>query len=138
MAKRTLIETMLRTCYAMRRAEDIEGALESFTEDATFRLVGNPGLAPLTKAVTGRDALRAMLTQLARDWDWRDYHITSIMVDGDHAVVHSRGRMRYTPKNAAMETETLDLITIRDGKISDFQQFCDTHMAASLMMAGTA
>jgi len=133
MAERTLIESMLRTCYALRRTEDIEGALETFADDATFRLVGNLALAPMTKPVTGRAALREMFTQLARDWDWSEYDITSIMVDGDHAVVHSRGRMRYTPKNACIDTETLDLITIRDGKISDFQQFCDTHMAANLM-----
>ncbi|MGH6643981.1 MAG: nuclear transport factor 2 family protein [Bradyrhizobium sp.] len=134
MTERTLIEEMLRTSYALRRNEDIEGTLESFTDDATFRLVGTPMLAPLTRPVTGRAAIREILTQLARDWDWTDYHITSIMVDGDHAVVHSRGKMCYTPKKASIDTETLDLITIRDGKISDFQQFCDTHMAASMMM----
>ena len=84
-------------------------------------------LSPLTVKVAGGSDVRMVLEKLARDWDWANYRIESILVDGNRAVVHSRGQMRYVPKDELLETETLDLLTIENGKIAEIVQFCDTY-----------
>ena len=49
------------------------------------------------------------------------------------AVVHSSGPMTYTPTGETVEFETLDLLTIADGKIIDFLEFLDTHQLADIV-----
>jgi len=131
MTERSEVERLVRNLYELRRQEDIDGIIEGFTPDATFRLAGD--LAPLTTEVCGHPALRVMISELARAWDWRGYKIATVLVDGDRVAVHSRGEMLYVPTGTPVRTETLDILTLKDGKVAEFVQFCDTHMASKVM-----
>ena len=49
------------------------------------------------------------------------------------AVIHSGGTMIHTPTGQNVEFETLDVLTIADGKIIDFLEFFDTHRLAQVI-----
>ncbi|GLS17042.1 hypothetical protein GCM10007874_00570 [Labrys miyagiensis] len=133
MSNRDQVEAVVREIYARRCAGDVDGLMAMFGPDPHFRLAGDEILGPLTTEVRGREDLRAILERLTNAWDWRDYRVDTVVVEGNRAVVHSKGTMFYVPKQQSFPTETLDLMTIADGKIADFLQFCDTHMAARAM-----
>jgi ketosteroid isomerase-like protein len=44
--------------------------------------------------------------------------------------VHLSGRIRHVPTGKVLDTEILDKLTIKDGKIVDFAEFLDTHLVA--------
>ncbi|CAM5771740.1 hypothetical protein LMIY3S_03610 [Labrys miyagiensis] len=133
MSTRDEIETMVRQSYVHRCAGDIDGLIGMFGPDPRFRIAGDEILGALSAEVRGRENLLAVMESLTRTWDWSDYRIDTVLVDGNRAVVHGKGTMTYVPKNQKIETETLDLLTIVDGKIAELLEFCDTHMAAKAM-----
>ncbi len=68
-------------------------------------------------------------------FEFRNHEIVSLIVDGPRAAVHTRVRVRAAGTGEEVTTEMVDLITVRDGKIVSFLEFCDTAMAAKLMAA---
>ena len=56
-----------------------------------------------------------------------------MIVEGNRAAVHSRARVRAKATGDEAVTEMVDLVELQDGKISSFQQFCDTAVANRLL-----
>jgi ketosteroid isomerase-like protein len=135
MSNETSARTLLERAYALRRKGDLEGSLQCFAPDASFRLAGSEALGPMTTAVTGHAALRPLLVRLFADWDWSQHDVRAILVDGERAAVHCAGTLVYVPSRKMVTTETFDLLTLRDGRIAEFTEFCDTSMVASMAQA---
>ena len=133
MTKRDDVEAQVRSIYGLRKKGDLEGIMASFTPNARFRMAGHNGLAPLTTPVEGSTKLRELMQQLVSAWDWKDFEIRTVLVDGNRAAVYSAGTMYYGSQRVPVETELFDLLTLEDGKIANFVQFCDTHAAAQAM-----
>jgi ketosteroid isomerase-like protein len=135
MTDETSARTFVERAYALRRKGDLEGSLQCFAPDASFRLAGSEALGPMTTAVTGHAALRPLLARLFADWDWSEHRLRAILVDGERAAVHCAGSLVYIPARRTVTTETFDLLTLRDGRIAEFTEFCDTFMVASMAQA---
>ncbi|GLS17041.1 hypothetical protein GCM10007874_00560 [Labrys miyagiensis] len=133
MSDRSLIEAFVHQSYSRRRAGDIEGIMGDFGANPVFRLAGDEILGALTKEIRGREALRQMVQSLVELWDWSEHGIDTILIEGNRIVVHGKGVVRFLPTGERFTTETLDLLTLVDGKISEFVEFCDTHTVAKAM-----
>ena len=83
-------------------------------------------------AATDQTKLREQLTQIVRAFDLKDFRLENVVVDGDHAVAHWRATVRFTASGREADTEVVDMIEIRDGKIASFTEFCDTAMVERL------
>jgi ketosteroid isomerase-like protein len=132
MTDRASIEKIVRDAYGARRRNDAEATLAFFAPTAEFRLVGPEPLAPLTTAVRDHGSLRPMFTQLFATWDWSNYAMVDLLVDGDRAALRCAGPMRFVPTNTVIDTQTFDLITIQEGKIVHLLEFFDTLTVAGL------
>ena len=128
MSQRNEVERIVRESYAARKRNHVGDALKHFHPEARFRLVGSKSLGQMTETVSGRAALQAMFEHLFPIWDWSNFDIHSIHVDGDKVFVHLSGQVRHVPTGKVLDTEILDKLTIRDGKIIDFAEFLDTHL----------
>jgi len=133
MTNRSEVEALVHTIYGLRKKGDLEGIMASFTPNARFRMAGHGGLAPMTTPVEGSAQLHGLMQQLVSAWDWADFEIRTVLVDGNRAAVYSAGTMYFGPERMPVETELFDLLTIEGGKITEFVQFCDTHAAARVM-----
>jgi ketosteroid isomerase-like protein len=133
MVARTDIEDMVREAYDRRIADDVEGTLEFFSPDVEFRVAGGavPGTPPM--AATGREQLRALLSQIVKTFVISDFKIKSMQVDGANVAVHWHAHMRSTINGEEADTEIVDLIELRDGRIASFLEFCDTAMAQRML-----
>lgn len=127
-----MLET-IREGYAARVRGDVEGVLSVFTADAIFRLNAAP-VNLITTVHTVDDAeLRSAMTQLIDNFEFSDFEIVDSVVEGSKAAVRSMFTVRAKASGQVAQTEVLDLIEFKDGKICSFVQFFDTAFANDLM-----
>ena len=132
MTDRVIIESMLREAYAARVAGDLEGTVRHFADDAVFELAGAKEASPVPVRCTGRQSLRSAMSGLIDAFEFGEHEILSLIVDGSRVAVHARVRVRSAATGEEAMTEIVDLLTIEDGKIASFTEFCDTALAAKL------
>ena len=125
MDTRATIEAILDKAYDARRRQDANAAAACFTEDGRFMANGAPAA---TKSRTEQvAALKGMFDAFAVI-AFREH---CRIIDPPRAVGHGRGTFRA--KNGQTgDTDVLDLIEVRDGKIASLTSFFDTAYASAL------
>lgn len=124
MDTRAAIEAVLDKAYAARTAHDLNAAAALFADDGHFAANG----MPVAKGVAARgEALKGLFEA----FEVIGFHQHCRIIDAPRAVVHWRGKFRARNGNVG-ETDILDLIEVRDGKIASLTSFFDTAYAAQL------
>jgi uncharacterized protein (TIGR02246 family) len=124
MDTRASIEALLDQAYAARQKQDVAAAAACFTEDGCFRANGGPGTASRTEQ---HNALK----EVFEAFEVVGFEQHCRLIDPPRAAVHWRGTFRA--KNGQIgETDVLDLIEVRDGRIASLTTFFDTAYAAAL------
>jgi ketosteroid isomerase-like protein len=124
MDARRSIEAILDEAYAARQRQDVEATAACFTEDGCFRPNGGPPTTSRAEQTTSLKAVFDAFELLKMDVHCR-------IIDPPRAVVHWRGTFRA--KNGQVgESDILDLIEVRDGRIASLTTFFDTAYAAAL------
>lgn len=126
METREEIERLVDEIYAARQREDLEAIVGSFHDNARFAINGGEGVA--TDRAQHRSAIGGLLEAFAL----LEFRRLCYVIDPPRAVVHWRGKFRSKNGQVA-DTEVLDLIEIRDGRIASLTTFFDTALAARLM-----
>ena len=122
---RVSIESILDKAYAARQRQDAEAAAACFTEDGRFMANGAP--AATKNRAEQVDAMKAMFDA----FEVVGFQQHCRIIDPPRAVVHWRGKFRA--KNGRVgETDVLDLIEVRDGRIASLTSFFDTAYAGAL------
>ncbi|HEX2215691.1 MAG TPA: nuclear transport factor 2 family protein [Xanthobacteraceae bacterium] len=136
MSSRDEIERVLKDAYAARKRGDVDAILRVFSQDVRFQLAGSADVSPVAHRADGADQFRALLVNLVKTFELLDHKIISMMIDGDGATVHWRGKFRSSVTGETVETELVDVIKLKEGRIASFIEFCDTALAAHLMGQG--
>ena len=129
MDTRATIESLLDKAYAARRSQDPQAAAACFTDDGCFR-ANVSGMPPARGAE--REAGMKGVFEAFELLELKE-HCRVIDPPG-RAVVHWRGKFRVNGQVG--ETDVLDLIEVRDGKIASLTTFFDTAYAAALGASG--
>jgi ketosteroid isomerase-like protein len=127
MAERGEIVRILEEAYAARQKGDMKRILGCFHEDGQFCAVGAESTAK------GHGQLTPAMQQLIDAFELLEYNIHCMVIEGDKAAVHWRGKFRSNATGKTAETDLLDLIEVKDGRIASFHNFFDTAKAAQLM-----
>jgi ketosteroid isomerase-like protein len=134
MSEREQMLKIIRDTYAARVQGDVDGVLSHFSSDAVFRLNAAPyNQITSVHAIDGGELRRAM-AQLIDNYEFSDYEIVDSVVEGAKVAVRSMFTVRARKTGNTAQTEVLDLIEFRDGKICSFAQFFDTAFANQLMV----
>ncbi|MFD1330049.1 nuclear transport factor 2 family protein [Mycoplana ramosa] len=133
MMDRSELDRTVRAFYRARNDHDLDAVMSLVDPDASFRIAGNLRLGPLTHVVEGASEIRARFADLIANWDLSDMEIDSMHVDGDTAVVHRTGPVRFIPQDTFYDTEMIDKLTFRDGRLIEFTEFVDTLLAAEII-----
>jgi ketosteroid isomerase-like protein len=136
MTDRKTIEAVIDRCYAARQKGDIETLMAAFDPDAVFELAGSKELVPAAEAARGHQNIRTAMTGLIAVFDFIDRDIISMVIDGEHAAVHSRVKIKYVPRDRTFTTDLLDSFHFKDGKIVELLEFADTALIRDLMSPG--
>jgi uncharacterized protein len=113
---------------------DADVIRNSFAPDATWSY---PGDLPLSGTWEGRDAiLHDFLGALGAyvDTTTIDFHVTSVVTEGDTVCVEWTSRVR-TVGGEAYENHNMAAFVVRDGLIAEVREYTDTAYAARVLFA---
>lgn len=127
METRAEIERILDRAYAARQKQDVNAVFECFGSDGRFRQNG------LDRPAADREAARSALQDLFDAFDLLEFQGHCRVIEPPRAVVYWRGKFRAKQSGEVAETDILDLIEIKDGKIASLTTFFDTALAARLL-----
>jgi ketosteroid isomerase-like protein len=123
MTDRLEINRLLRQLYAARVKGDLDGVCRTFSNDANFQIAGASHVNPMAIAAVGIDEIRSWLALLIKTFQLTDQTILSMIIDGTKAAVHWRATIHSRITRAAVVTELVDLIQIRDGRVASYIEF---------------
>lgn len=89
---------------------------------------GAPGME-FTKPFTGKDSALAYFGELGRTWQMNFYRAKDFIAEGDRVVVISECSWTHRLTGRTIETPKVDILTLRDGLVTDVQEFYDTARA---------
>jgi ketosteroid isomerase-like protein len=121
---RATIENILDKAYAARQRQDVAGAAECFTDDGCFKINGG-------QPTTCRTEQTMALKEQFEAFELLGMQVHCRVIDPPHAAVHWRGTFRARNGQQA-DTDILDLIEVREGRISSLTTFFDTALAAAV------
>ena len=133
MSDRSQIERLLKEAYATRKRGDVDGILRLFSVDAHFQMAGSISASPMPLRTAGVTEFRTVLERLIRTFEWVDQDIMCMLIDGPRAAVHWRGKIRSSVTGETVDTELVDIVEVKDGRIVSFIEFCDTALATRLL-----
>ena len=129
MDTRASVEAILDKAYDARRRSDAEAAAACFCDDGRFVANGTPG------ATKNRPEQVMALKQTFEAFALLEFHQHCRIIDPPRAVVHWRGKFR-AQNGRVGDTDIIDLIEVRDGRICKLTTFFDTAYAAAVSAPG--
>ncbi len=119
---------LVRTVYGRFGAGDTDGVLELWHDplDCQSCMGLTAEQFPIAGLRQGKAGLAALLADYARAMEYDTYEARELREDGDtiFALGHCAGIFKPTGKRFA--SEWAHVFRLRDGKVSAFQEFCDT------------
>ena len=133
MSDRYQLENLARALFRARDANDAAATMAYFHPDCIFQIKGGPSLSPFTHKVFGKQALSNVMAALAATWDFSGVETARTLIDGDTVVVRRRGGVVHVPSNTRIDTEWVDIFTVKDGLVVEFDEFVDTQLVAEVV-----
>jgi ketosteroid isomerase-like protein len=133
MDRHDMLQT-IQDAYAARVRGDLDGVMRAFAVDASFQINAAPPHPQLAYFTEDRNALRTAMAQLIDTFEFSDLQVLDSVVEGPKAVVRLSFTVKAKRTDKVVKTEVLDLFEFKDGKIAAMSQFCDTAVAAQLVI----
>ena len=127
MDTRASIEAVLDRAYEARRRNDAESSAACFCDNGCFMANGVPD------STKNRSEQVVALKRLFEEFALVEFTQHCRVIDPPRAVVHWRGKFR-AQNGRVGDTDIIDLIEVRDGRIASLTTFYDTAYAMSLAL----
>ena len=95
-----------------------------------FGIVGPPEHFRFAGIRRGLDWARKVLAEIAEDFEWLEYRVRELIAERDWVVALTGGRIRDRTTGVLHEIDLVDVIRLRDGRITDFVEYYDTTFLA--------
>jgi ketosteroid isomerase-like protein len=137
MTDRLDIERLLRELYAARVRGDLDGVCRAFTNDATLQIAGAGNISPIGVKSIGIAQFRSLLGLLIKSFKLSEQTILSMIVDGEKAAVHWQAKVHSRITGTMVLTELVDLVEVKDHRISSYTEFFVPRSLPSNAATGT-
>jgi ketosteroid isomerase-like protein len=131
-SREAMIDTINRA-YEARRQRNLASIMAGFHPDAVFEIKGDKNILEVAGAVKGHSNVQAAMAGLIDAFEFLKRDIVDTVIEGDRAVVHSRVKIRFVPKDVVVTTDVLDTFRFEDSKIIELVEFADTALIKSLV-----
>jgi len=111
--------------YAKFGSGDIEGLLNLFSDDIEWTTQTVMG-APFTGKRNGREAVAEFFSLLDENEEFTNFEPREFIAQGDRVVVLGTSTATIKSTGRTAETEWVHVFTVRDGKVTSFQEFFDS------------
>jgi uncharacterized protein len=116
---------VIQDAYKAFVERDIAGVLSALTDDVYWDVPGSEDV-PFAGVRHGRNAVGEFFRLLSESDEVLQFEPRQYLTDGDTVVVlgHYRGLVKST--GLTNDFDWVQVVSVRDGKISSFRQFFDT------------
>ncbi|EJL28789.1 ketosteroid isomerase-like protein [Caulobacter sp. AP07] len=123
--------SVVQQVYERFGAGDVAAILACLTDDVRWEVVGPPDAYPLFGVRTGTAEVLAFFQGVGENEDFTDFSPRRFLAEGDTVVVvgHAAYRLKHT--GAQVDTDWVHVFTLRDGKVSGFQEYADSAQIAA-------
>jgi uncharacterized protein len=111
--------------YAKFGGGDIDGLLSLFSDDIEWTTPTVNG-ASFTGKRNGREAVAEFFSQLNENEEFTNFEPREFIAQGDRVVVLGTSAATVKSTGRTAETEWVHIFTVRDGKVTSFQEFFDS------------
>ncbi|QXJ20738.1 nuclear transport factor 2 family protein [Actinomadura graeca] len=123
---------IIKAHYAASDRGDLDGMVEAFADDVAWTEMAG---FPYAGTYVGVDAIKAgVFGRLGKEWEGFSADPDEI-VDGEDGTVvgigHYSGTYRATGRS--MRVRFVHVWRVKNGKVTGFEQFCDTHLVRAAM-----
>ena len=133
MSDRSGVEKVLREAYEARVRGDIDAIGRLFADSARFEVAGSSQVSAIPARVEGAAQVLPLIGQQIKTFQMSDLRILSMVIEGSKAAVHWRVKVRSSVTGETADTQLMDMVEVKDGRITSFVEFCDTALASRLM-----
>lgn len=123
MTDRAVADRLIRELHAARVRGDLEALCAVFAQQGSFSIAGASADKPIGIRETSIAAFRPWLAMMVRVFRISDYELLSLVVESPRATAHWRANITSKVTGITVATELVDLIEIRDGRISSYAEF---------------
>lgn len=129
---------LVKEAYADFEKGDIQALISKITDDVEWVIPGPPEILPTAGKINGPEAVAEFFSKLGETEDVELFEPKEYIAQGDKVVAISNYRARIKSTGRTAETELVHIFTVREGKISHFQEFFDTAVAVEAYRPATA
>jgi len=123
MTERSQIEQLVKELHAARLAGDLERLCRVFAPDARLRIAGSSDGKPIAIDASRISNIRGWLSILVKTFRLNHYELLSLTIEGASASAHWRVDIESKITGISIPTELVDLIEVRNGRISSQIEF---------------
>ncbi|WP_182915833.1 nuclear transport factor 2 family protein [Massilia cavernae] len=115
--------------YQKYQDMDMDGVLDAFDDDVECTAEEWAPI-PFTGCYRGKNELADFFTKLHESQDVLRFEPTAFIAEDDRVVVTGQGKWRVRSTGREYESPWVHIFTIRDGKVSRFDQYANTALTA--------
>ncbi len=123
MTDRRAVESLLQQLYEARVRGDLDAVCACFCEDAVMRIAGASDNFPISIGARGANEVRRVLGMMVKSFKMSEHATQAVLVDGARAAVQWSVRIHSRITGTTVQTELMDLIEIREGRIGSYTEF---------------
>ena len=124
---------LMKGLYAAFAVGDVPKVLGSMSEDIEWwEAEGNPW-NPGRAFVGPQQVMDGVFARIGAEIEGFEVVPDRFLADGDQVVMIGRYRGKGIPTGKLLDAQALHIWTIRDGKVTRFQQFVDTRQLADVL-----
>jgi ketosteroid isomerase-like protein len=127
------IDRLIRAFWHLR-LQDAPAAIRRYAApDVVFRILGNPGGGNGYSVFEGQDAVIESVRFIDTNLEFIGFEIVDLIVDGPRAALRWQAALRHRGTGVIGDLAVLDLITVDNGRITQYVEFFDTDGFQQLM-----
>ena len=109
---RSKAEELVKGVYGARVKGDVNEVMKFTDPDIVLEIIGSNEHSKVAVAIKGADTVRHTLSVLSENFEFSNFEILMMLVEGDNIAFHWRAHIRNPKTGKAAESEVLDFWTV--------------------------
>lgn len=117
---------LVQEVYRRYGQGDLDFVFSMLADDVRWCSSGSPDTIPTAAERRGRDGVRKYFEALRADWTVERHDPQAFFSHDDRVAVHTHVVARHNRTGQRLEFDKVDLVTVRNGRIQEFQEIFDS------------
>lgn len=128
---------IVKEAYACFQRGDIPGVIQTLAEDIDWLVPGPSNITPLAGRRRGLEQVKQFFADIDKYEEIQQFEPREFLAQGDKVVTFGHYRARVKSTGRVFESDFAQVLTLRDGKATKFQDYYDTFAGAEAFRTPT-